>query len=88
MLSGKNIYKSYGPVQVLKGVDIEIQKGEVASIVGPSGSGKSTLLHILGTLDKADMGEVNMNDTTINSLSGKKLAAFRNKHRFGDGICW
>ena len=80
MLSGKNIYKSYGPVQVLKGVDIEIQKGEVASIVGPSGSGKSTLLHILGTLDKADMGEVNMNDTTINSLSGKKLAAFRNKH--------
>ena len=80
MLSGKNIYKSYGPVQVLKGVDIEIQKGEVASIVGPSGSGKSTLLHILGTLDKADMGEVNMNNTTINSLSGKKLAAFRNKH--------
>ena len=50
MLSGKNIHKRYGPVEVLKGVDIEIQKGEVVSIVGPSGSGKSTLLHILGTL--------------------------------------
>ncbi len=56
MLSGKNIYKRYGPVEVLKGVNIEIKKGEVVSIVGPSGSGKSTLLHILGTLDKADMG--------------------------------
>ncbi len=50
MISGKNIHKRYGVVEVLKGVDIDIQKGEVASIVGPSGSGKSTLLHILGTL--------------------------------------
>ena len=66
--------------KVLKGVDVEINKGEVVSIVGPSGSGKSTLLHILGTLDKADTGEVSMNNTIINSLSGKKLAAFRNKH--------
>jgi lipoprotein-releasing system ATP-binding protein len=80
MLNGKNIYKSYGPVKVLQGVDIGIQKGEVVSIAGPSGSGKSTLLHILGTLDKADMGTVNMNNTMINSLSAKKLAAFRNKH--------
>jgi lipoprotein-releasing system ATP-binding protein len=80
MLSGKNIYKRYGTVEVLKGVNIAVQKGEVASIVGPSGSGKSTLLHILGTLDKADMGEVSMNDTIINLLVGKKLAAFRNKH--------
>jgi lipoprotein-releasing system ATP-binding protein len=80
MLNGKNIYKRYGTVEVLKGVNIAVQKGEVASIVGPSGSGKSTLLHILGTLDKADMGEVSMNDTIINLLVGKKLAAFRNKH--------
>src|SRR5271169_2484941 len=80
MLTGKNIYKRYGPVEVLKGVNIEVNKGEIASIVGPSGSGKSTLLHILGTLDKADMGEVSMNDTIINLLVGKKLAAFRNKH--------
>lgn len=80
MITGKNIFKRYGKVEVLKGVDINIEKGEVASISGPSGSGKSTLLHILGTLDKADMGEVRMNDRLINSLSGNKLAAFRNKH--------
>jgi lipoprotein-releasing system ATP-binding protein len=80
MLTGKNIYKRYGSVEVLKGVEIGVQKGEVVSIVGPSGSGKSTLLHILGTLDKADMGEVRMNETLINSLPPKKLAAFRNKH--------
>ena len=75
-----NIYKKYGAVEVLRGVAFEIKKGEVVSIVGPSGSGKSTLLHILGTLDKADSGEVNMNNTNLNGLSGKKLAAFRNKH--------
>ncbi len=80
MISGKNIYKRFGTVEVLKGVNIEINKGEVVSIVGPSGSGKSTLLHILGTLDKADMGEVTMNETVISSLNGKKLAAFRNRH--------
>jgi lipoprotein-releasing system ATP-binding protein len=80
MLTGKNIHKSYGPVKVLKGVDIEIQKGEVVAIAGPSGSGKSTLLHILGTLDKADGGSVRMDHTEINSLAPKKLAAFRNKH--------
>ena len=80
MISGQNIHKRYGALEVLKGVDIAIQKGEVASIVGPSGSGKSTLLHILGTLDKADSGTVSMNDTLITALTGKKLAAFRNKH--------
>jgi lipoprotein-releasing system ATP-binding protein len=80
MVSGKNIHKRYGTVEVLKGVDINIQRGEVASIVGPSGSGKSTLLHILGTLDGADGGEVKINDTVVNKLQGKKLAAFRNKH--------
>ena len=80
MITGKNIYKRYGTVEVLIGVDIEISKGEVVSIVGPSGSGKSTLLHILGTLDKADMGLVSINSTVINSLKGNGLAAFRNKH--------
>src|SRR4029079_17686491 len=80
MITGKNIYKRYDTVQVLKGVDIEIKKGEVASIVGPSGSGKSTLLHILGTLDKADKGAVTMNNTNIHLLTGNGLAAFRNKH--------
>jgi lipoprotein-releasing system ATP-binding protein len=80
MLAAKDIHKKYGAVEVLKGVAFEIKKGEVVSIVGPSGSGKSTLLHILGTLDKADKGQVSMNNTSLNGLSGKKLAAFRNKH--------
>jgi len=80
MLQGKNIFKTYGAVQVLKGVDISIEKGEIVSIVGSSGAGKSTLLHILGTLDKADQGEVIMNNAAISSLQGKKLAAFRNKY--------
>lgn len=67
-------------MEVLKGVEVEISKGEVVSIVGPSGSGKSTLLHILGTLDVADKGEVLMNSVPLHTLSGTKLAAFRNKH--------
>ena len=80
MLSGKNIHKRFGPVQVLKGVDISVQKAEVVSIAGPSGSGKSTLLHILGTLDRPDTGTVSMNNTELIALAPKKLAAFRNKH--------
>ena len=80
MLSAKDIHKKYGAVEVLRGVAFEIKKGEVVSIVGPSGSGKSTLLHILGTLDRADRGQVKMNDTFLSELNGKKLAAFRNKH--------
>ncbi|HZF62901.1 MAG TPA: ABC transporter ATP-binding protein [Flavisolibacter sp.] len=80
ILSAKNIYKRYGAVEVLKGVDVEIQKGEIASIVGPSGSGKSTLLHILGTLDQPDNGEVMLNAQNITALQGRKLSAFRNKH--------
>lgn len=80
MLSAKDIHKRYGPVEVLKGVDININHGEIISIVGPSGSGKSTLLHILGTLDKPDRGEVFLNNETISSLQGNRLASFRNKH--------
>jgi len=78
MLSAKNIQKKYGQLQVLKGVDINIKKGEIVSIVGSSGAGKSTLLHILGTLDKAGAGEISLNNQRIDKLSGKKLAAFRN----------
>lgn len=79
MITGKDIHKRYGKVEVLKGVDMEIQKGEIVSIVGPSGSGKSTLLHILGTLDQPDRGIITMNNTVIGTLNPKKLAAFRNK---------
>jgi len=80
MLTGKNIYKNYGTVKVLRGVDISVEKGEIVSIVGSSGAGKSTLLHILGTLDKADRGEVRMNNVAVSSLQGKKMATFRNRH--------
>ncbi|MEO6583440.1 MAG: ABC transporter ATP-binding protein [Ferruginibacter sp.] len=80
MLSGKNITRNYGPLQVLKGVDIQIKKGEIVSIVGSSGAGKSTLLHILGTLDKPASGEILINNTRVDRLSGKALSAFRNKN--------
>jgi lipoprotein-releasing system ATP-binding protein len=80
MLIGKNIYKRYGTLEVLRGVNLEINRGEVVAIVGPSGCGKSTLLHILGSLDRADMGEIVINNTGLGLLSGNKLAAFRNKH--------
>lgn len=80
MLEAKDIYKNYGSLPVLKGVDIRIEKGEVVSIVGSSGAGKSTLLHILGTLDNADKGQVKLQGTVLNKLKGRQLAAFRNKH--------
>jgi len=80
MLSAKDIHKRYGPVEVLRGVDISIDSGEIVSIVGPSGSGKSTLLHILGTLDKPDRGEVLLSNENISSLQGNRLAGFRNRH--------
>jgi lipoprotein-releasing system ATP-binding protein len=80
MLSARNIYKRYGSVEVLKGVDVTIEKGEIVSIVGPSGSGKSTLLHIMGTLDKPDMGEVTLGSTQMTGLQGDNLANFRNRH--------
>jgi lipoprotein-releasing system ATP-binding protein len=80
MLTARDIHKKYGTVEVLKGVDIAIQAGEIVSIVGPSGSGKSTLLHILGTLDKPDRGQVMLHQINVTGLTGKKLADFRNKH--------
>lgn len=80
MLSAKNIHKRYGDLEVLKGVDIDISRGEIVSIVGSSGAGKSTLLHILGTLDKADAGEITLNGQRIERLGSRKLSAFRNKH--------
>lgn len=80
MLTAKNIQKYYGELWVLKGVDMHINKGEIASIVGPSGSGKSTLLHILGTLDKPAKGSVQINGQVVNFASDQQLAAFRNQH--------
>ena len=80
MLTATGIYKRYDHLTVLKGVDINIGKGEIVSIVGSSGAGKSTLLHILGTLDKADEGRISLNGQQFEQLSGRKLAAFRNKH--------
>ena len=80
MLRCKNIIKHYGSLEVLKGVDLQIEKGEVVSLVGSSGAGKSTLLHILGTLDEADAGEVWLKDQLLTKLKGNELAAFRNKH--------
>lgn len=79
MIIVNNIHKSFGKVEVLKGVDLHIRKGEVACIVGASGAGKSTLLQIIGTLDKADKGNVIIDNQDINSLNQKKLASFRNK---------
>jgi len=80
MLTARDIHKKYGAIEVLKGVDITIQPGEIVSIVGPSGSGKSTLLHILGTLDMPDRGDVMLRDIAVTRLQGKKLAHFRNTH--------
>jgi lipoprotein-releasing system ATP-binding protein len=80
MLTAKGIEKYYGDLRVLKGVDVDIAKGEIVSIVGPSGSGKSTLLHILGTLDEPARGEIFLQDRKIHALKGRPLAAFRNKH--------
>ena len=80
ILQARDIHKNYGQLWVLKGVDVEIKQGEIASIVGPSGSGKSTLLHILGTLDHPDKGEVFINQQKINFLQDREVAAFRNQH--------
>lgn len=80
LLTAQNIHKKYGSLDILKGVDLQIRKGEIVSIVGKSGAGKSTLLHILGTLDQADKGTLTLNDTTVNTLKPDALASFRNRH--------
>lgn len=79
MLKATGLVKSYGALQVLKGVDLQVNKGEIVTIVGASGAGKSTLLHMIGTLDKPDSGEVEMMGVNLRKLSEKALAAFRNK---------
>ena len=80
MIEIKNIHKSFGSLEVLKGIDLTINKGEVVSIVGPSGAGKTTLLQIMGTLDKATQGSITIANTAVHTLSDSKLSAFRNKH--------
>jgi lipoprotein-releasing system ATP-binding protein len=80
MLKATNITRNYNDLSVLKGVDIFVNKGEIVSIVGSSGAGKSTLLHILGSLDRANAGEIWINNERIDTLNEKELAKFRNKH--------
>ena len=80
MIRVKDIHKSFGSLKVLKGVDLEIKKGEIVSIIGKSGAGKTTLLQIIGTLDKVDSGTVVINGVDVSGLSDKELAEFRNKH--------
>ena len=81
MIKAKNIHKSYGTVEVLKGVDLHIQKGEIVAIVGPSGAGKTTLLQILGTLDKPTIVDtLSINDVDITKLNDKAISNFRNRH--------
>ena len=80
MIIASGIKKSYGDLQVLKGIDLIIDAGEIVSIVGKSGAGKSTLLHILGTLDRADSGRFELNNQAVEALNEKELARFRNQH--------
>ena len=78
ILQATNIHKAYGDIEVLQGIDIYVDKGEIISVVGTSGAGKSTLLHILGSLDKPDQGKLSINGQDIGNLSRNNLAAFRN----------
>lgn len=80
MIQASNIHKRFGQLEVLKGVDLSVEKGEIVSIIGPSGAGKTTLLQIIGTLDKQDEGTIVIDGTDIRKLSEKELAEFRNKH--------
>jgi lipoprotein-releasing system ATP-binding protein len=79
MLKATAIHKAYGQLRILKGVDVEVQKSEIVTIVGASGAGKSTLLNILGTLDKPDSGQLFINGVELNKLNNKKLSDFRNR---------
>lgn len=79
MIKIEGITKSFGQLQVLKGIDLNIDKGEVVSIVGPSGAGKTTLLQIIGTLDRADAGRVIINGTDVSRMKEKEISAFRNR---------
>lgn len=79
MIDIKNITKSFGSLQVLKGIDLHVDKGEVVSIVGPSGAGKTTLLQIMGTLDRPDSGQITIDGTDVQALKGKALSRFRNE---------
>ena len=79
MIQATGIHKSYGSLEVLKGIDLHIAKREIVSIVGASGAGKSTLLHIIGTLDKADRGQLIIDGTEVGKLNDTQLAAFRNQ---------
>jgi len=78
MITARGLHKSYGSLEVLRGVDVDIEKGEFVCITGKSGAGKTTLLHILGTLDRADAGKLSIDGKNINGLKGKALATFRN----------
>ncbi|WP_093367364.1 ABC transporter ATP-binding protein [Sphingobacterium wenxiniae] len=80
ILQANDIHKSFGQLEILKGVDLSVAKGEIVSIVGASGAGKSTLLHIVGTLDKPDSGKVTINGVDVTALNEKKLSQFRNEH--------
>ena len=80
MIEVKNIHKSFGTLEVLKGVDLTVEKGEIVSIIGKSGAGKTTLLQIIGTLDKPDSGKIWINGIDVSLLNDKELADFRNKH--------
>lgn len=79
MIEVKNLYKSFGTLEVLKGVNLEVRKGEIVSLMGPSGAGKTTLLQIIGTLQRADRGTVNIDNTDVTSLKNTALANFRNQ---------
>lgn len=80
MLKAQSIHRKYGTLEILKGVDIEVNKGEIVTILGASGAGKSTLLNILGTLDRPDSGTIHINNIEVSRLSNKHLSAFRNRH--------
>ena len=80
MIEVKNIYKSFGELEVLKGVNLKVNKGEIVAIIGKSGAGKTTLLQIIGTLDRPTKGQVFVDDTDVFAMKDKDLAAFRNKH--------